>query len=73
MGERLVGCEARLFEQEGLFVERERGTAVFRDLGRQLERECFGEWKDGQILNGFNAFRACIEWCAGLKDANLSN
>jgi len=74
MGERLVECEVRLFEQGRIVCrKRERGTAVFRDLGRQLERECFGEWKGYRILNGFNACRACIEWCAGLKDANLSN
>jgi len=45
-----------LFEQGGgLFTQRERRVAVFRDLGRRLERDCFGEWKGGRLLSGFNA------------------
>ena len=54
-------------------TERER-RGDFSRFGKAAgERECFGEWKGGRILSGFNACRACIGRCAGLKDANLSN
>jgi len=74
MGQRLVGREAGLFEQEKAICrvkERKREARLiyggFRVVRRRLERERALGSGEAAKINGFNACRACIEWCAGLK------